>query len=188
MADPRSFRSGYIRRIVDDELDELFDSLPAILLDGPKGVGKTPPRCRGPAPCAASTAALTTRSSPPTPDLITTDATSVLLIIRLSGCHRSGPFRSALPRSASEQSAWKRYGNDRSVVASINRLHRRLVTRTTGGHRQHRRATATISPTPPASCLLATTARNRSGGRHGRRCGSNVPRSRDRFFRRVLPL
>ncbi len=31
----------YQRRIVDDELDELFPQLPAILLDGPKGVGKT---------------------------------------------------------------------------------------------------------------------------------------------------
>lgn len=31
----------YQRRIVDDELDELLPSLPAILLDGPKGVGKT---------------------------------------------------------------------------------------------------------------------------------------------------
>lgn len=32
---------GYVRRVVDDEIDELFDELPAILLDGPKGVGKT---------------------------------------------------------------------------------------------------------------------------------------------------
>ncbi|HMU81159.1 MAG TPA: AAA family ATPase, partial [Microthrixaceae bacterium] len=31
----------YQRRIIDDELDELFTQLPAILLDGPKGVGKT---------------------------------------------------------------------------------------------------------------------------------------------------
>lgn len=31
----------YRRRVVDDDLDELFDSLAAILLDGPKGVGKT---------------------------------------------------------------------------------------------------------------------------------------------------
>ncbi len=30
-----------MRRVVDDELDELFAHLPAILLDGPKGVGKT---------------------------------------------------------------------------------------------------------------------------------------------------
>ena len=37
----RDFRSGYVRRVVDDELDELFPALPAILLDGPKGVGKT---------------------------------------------------------------------------------------------------------------------------------------------------
>lgn len=33
--------SDYLRRIVDDELDALLPSLPAIALDGPKGVGKT---------------------------------------------------------------------------------------------------------------------------------------------------
>jgi predicted AAA+ superfamily ATPase len=33
--------SGYLRRILDDELDDLLPSLPAMLLDGPKGVGKT---------------------------------------------------------------------------------------------------------------------------------------------------
>ena len=38
---PHDFRSGYVRRVVDAELDELFGDLPAILLDGPKGVGKT---------------------------------------------------------------------------------------------------------------------------------------------------
>lgn len=32
---------AYKRRAVDDELDELLGGLPAILLDGPKGVGKT---------------------------------------------------------------------------------------------------------------------------------------------------
>lgn len=32
---------SYLRRVVDDELDELFAELPAIALDGPKGVGKT---------------------------------------------------------------------------------------------------------------------------------------------------
>ena len=32
---------GYVRRIVDDELDALFPHLPAILIDGPKAVGKT---------------------------------------------------------------------------------------------------------------------------------------------------
>lgn len=31
----------YLRRTVDDELDELIKSLPAIALEGPKGVGKT---------------------------------------------------------------------------------------------------------------------------------------------------
>lgn len=35
------FMGPYQRRIIDDELDELFTQLPAILLDGPKGVGKT---------------------------------------------------------------------------------------------------------------------------------------------------
>src|SRR3954451_15183711 len=31
----------YRRRVVDDELDQLLGSLPAIALEGPKGVGKT---------------------------------------------------------------------------------------------------------------------------------------------------
>src|SRR3954447_4830279 len=31
----------YARRVVDDELDEIIGSLPAIALEGPKGVGKT---------------------------------------------------------------------------------------------------------------------------------------------------
>lgn len=33
--------SSYARRIVDDELDALLPHLPAVMLDGPKGVGKT---------------------------------------------------------------------------------------------------------------------------------------------------
>ena len=33
--------SGYQRRIIDDELDELLPHLPAIAIEGPKGVGKT---------------------------------------------------------------------------------------------------------------------------------------------------
>jgi uncharacterized protein len=33
--------SGYERRILDDELDELLPQLPAIAIEGPKGVGKT---------------------------------------------------------------------------------------------------------------------------------------------------
>lgn len=37
----RLARSGYRRRIIDDELDELLTGLPAIALDGAKGVGKT---------------------------------------------------------------------------------------------------------------------------------------------------
>lgn len=41
MSEVMDFTGGYQRRIVDDELDELMPHLPAILLDGPKGVGKT---------------------------------------------------------------------------------------------------------------------------------------------------
>ncbi len=33
--------TDYLRRLVDDELDELMPALPAIVLEGPKGVGKT---------------------------------------------------------------------------------------------------------------------------------------------------
>src|SRR4051812_36315482 len=33
--------TGYSRRVIDDELDELLTGLSAISLDGPKGVGKT---------------------------------------------------------------------------------------------------------------------------------------------------
>lgn len=40
MAEDR-FQDGYVRRVVDDEIDVLFADLAAILLDGPKGVGKT---------------------------------------------------------------------------------------------------------------------------------------------------
>jgi len=36
-----NFRSGYVRRVVDAELDTLLAQLPAVLLDGPKAVGKT---------------------------------------------------------------------------------------------------------------------------------------------------
>ncbi len=41
MVETTSFLRGYQRRIVDAELDQLLPHLPAILLDGPKGVGKT---------------------------------------------------------------------------------------------------------------------------------------------------
>lgn len=44
-----SFMGEYQRRVIDDELDELIPHLPALLLDGPKGVGKTATatqRCR----------------------------------------------------------------------------------------------------------------------------------------------
>lgn len=45
----KDFRGSYVKRVVDVEIDELFDRLPAVLLDGPKGVGKTETalqRCR----------------------------------------------------------------------------------------------------------------------------------------------
>jgi len=35
------FLGNYRRRIVDDEMDYLLAELPALLLDGPKAVGKT---------------------------------------------------------------------------------------------------------------------------------------------------
>lgn len=35
------FGDQYVRRVVDGELDRIFAELPALLLDGPKGVGKT---------------------------------------------------------------------------------------------------------------------------------------------------
>ncbi|MFZ0769034.1 MAG: hypothetical protein WAM64_07405, partial [Acidimicrobiales bacterium] len=41
MDTPTTFGGEYRRRIVDDELDELMAQLPAVVLDGPKGVGKT---------------------------------------------------------------------------------------------------------------------------------------------------
>ncbi|MGI9613155.1 MAG: AAA family ATPase, partial [Acidimicrobiales bacterium] len=33
--------TDYIRRVLDDELDQLIPALPAIAIDGPKGVGET---------------------------------------------------------------------------------------------------------------------------------------------------
>jgi predicted AAA+ superfamily ATPase len=41
MVDAVSFTSSYVRRVIDIELDLLLPQLPAVLLDGPKGVGKT---------------------------------------------------------------------------------------------------------------------------------------------------
>ena len=41
MREPHAFGDVYQRRVIDTELDELFRELPAILLDGPKAVGKT---------------------------------------------------------------------------------------------------------------------------------------------------
>lgn len=35
------FRSGYVRRVIDDELDALLPEISALLIDGPKAVGKT---------------------------------------------------------------------------------------------------------------------------------------------------
>lgn len=49
MASGVDFLGAYVRRVIDDEVDELFAQLPALLLDGPKGVGKTATatqRCR----------------------------------------------------------------------------------------------------------------------------------------------
>ncbi|MDE0802793.1 MAG: AAA family ATPase, partial [Acidimicrobiales bacterium] len=49
MAARIDFGAGYVPRVLDEELDDLFPELPAILLDGPKGVGKTETalqRCR----------------------------------------------------------------------------------------------------------------------------------------------
>lgn len=37
----RDFTAGYVRRVADAELDDLLRQLPALLLDGPKAVGKT---------------------------------------------------------------------------------------------------------------------------------------------------
>ena len=33
--------TGYLQRVIDSELDELLTDLAAIVLEGPKGVGKT---------------------------------------------------------------------------------------------------------------------------------------------------
>jgi uncharacterized protein len=41
MSDTVSFLRSYVRRTIDTELDLLLPQLPAVLLDGPKGVGKT---------------------------------------------------------------------------------------------------------------------------------------------------
>ncbi len=41
MAGPRFPSDGYAARVVDRQLDVLLEQLPAVLLDGPKGVGKT---------------------------------------------------------------------------------------------------------------------------------------------------
>ena len=41
VVDTAAIRPGYLRRIVDAELDDLFASLPAIVIEGAKGVGKT---------------------------------------------------------------------------------------------------------------------------------------------------
>ncbi len=41
MAARRNFQDDYVERIIDRQINELFAALPAMLLDGPKGVGKT---------------------------------------------------------------------------------------------------------------------------------------------------
>lgn len=35
------FRTGYVRRVIDDELDALLPEISALLIDGPKAIGKT---------------------------------------------------------------------------------------------------------------------------------------------------
>jgi predicted AAA+ superfamily ATPase len=45
----KNFSGQYVRRVIDEELDQVFEQIPAMLLDGPKGVGKTATalqRCR----------------------------------------------------------------------------------------------------------------------------------------------
>ena len=79
MADPRSFQSGYIRRIVDDELDELFGSVPAVLLDGPKGVGKTATALQRARTVRRLDRATDHQILTADPDRIATDPTPVLL-------------------------------------------------------------------------------------------------------------
>lgn len=37
----RMSESGYLRRVVDDQLDRLLDGLPAVCIEGPRAVGKT---------------------------------------------------------------------------------------------------------------------------------------------------
>jgi hypothetical protein len=41
MSDRRSYQSGYLRRIVDDELDHALAHPAPVHLDGPPGVGTT---------------------------------------------------------------------------------------------------------------------------------------------------
>lgn len=41
----------YIRRILDDELDELLAGLAAVALEGPKAVARQPPPCSVRARC-----------------------------------------------------------------------------------------------------------------------------------------
>jgi hypothetical protein len=54
---------SYIRRAVDDELDELVRSLPAISLEGAKAVGKTATWPRDSRDCGGSLVARFARSS-----------------------------------------------------------------------------------------------------------------------------
>ena len=41
MTGAADFRTGYVRRVIDDEIDALLPEIGALLLDGPKAVGKT---------------------------------------------------------------------------------------------------------------------------------------------------
>ncbi len=59
--------STYLRRVVDNELDALLPELPAIAIDGPKGVGKT-------ATAANHARTVYRLDSPDTLPLVTADA------------------------------------------------------------------------------------------------------------------
>lgn len=59
---------NYRRRIVDEELDALLPSLPAISIEGPKGVGKTATALTRSSSSTSWTTTGNGRSSKPTPD------------------------------------------------------------------------------------------------------------------------
>jgi predicted AAA+ superfamily ATPase len=73
------FGDTYVSRIVDHELDELLAELPAVVLDGPKGVGKAATAARRSATIRRlddeAVAAVVTAD----PSIVTTDRGPVLL-------------------------------------------------------------------------------------------------------------